>query len=498
MSGQYFFRQPFAASGDKTAIPQTTGDGTVNYNVGWGPDYSLDPATDPDAKRVPRDQTNQFYYDVTDNLRQYQLTGTPEFVTSAQNGGSAVAYAIGARVRLGDVTYTSLVAANTATPGADPTKWRPTDAFSLTDGIAQPLDYTTPASNILLTTPGNLSRALRQADMTFAAAALIGSAYTVTLPGQTFAQGVGALVEFTVPSASPAGPVTLKVNALATRPLQTNVETDPIAGDLVPGRVYIARSTGSKWLLVAPVASQLASAPITIPDRLAAQTAPVAFISDYNAVLENGWYFANPGLPNGATPLVAATVYLRVQASSADLVTQIATGLDQTEANTRTYQRTRTAGVWGPWYRLRQSAPEIQTIAVPAGVEAYHAGLSAPNGWLVRDGSAVSRTTYFALFAAIGTLYGAGDGSTTFNLPDDLTPGNFTRAGTPDAVNYADTVGPHQHQLPVRSNANSANGFVEDADSSGTAQTAYTEASGPNIGAETAPRHSRKLPIIKF
>ncbi|HEX5676413.1 MAG TPA: phage tail protein, partial [Alcanivorax sp.] len=41
-----------------------------------------------------------------------------------------------------------------------------------------------------------------------------------------------------------------------------------------------------------------------------------------------------------------------------------------------------------------------------------------PNGWLFCDGRAVSRTTYAALFTAIGTKYGAGDGSTTFNLPD--------------------------------------------------------------------------------
>lgn len=42
-----------------------------------------------------------------------------------------------------------------------------------------------------------------------------------------------------------------------------------------------------------------------------------------------------------------------------------------------------------------------------------------PAGWLKRNGTAYSRTTYAALFAVIGTTYGAGDGSTTFNLPDD-------------------------------------------------------------------------------
>lgn len=43
---------------------------------------------------------------------------------------------------------------------------------------------------------------------------------------------------------------------------------------------------------------------------------------------------------------------------------------------------------------------------------------AAPSGWLMCDGAAVSRSTYAALFAAISTAYGTGDGSTTFNLPD--------------------------------------------------------------------------------
>jgi microcystin-dependent protein len=46
------------------------------------------------------------------------------------------------------------------------------------------------------------------------------------------------------------------------------------------------------------------------------------------------------------------------------------------------------------------------------------AGATASAGWLLCDGSAVSRTTYAALFVAIGTTHGVGDGSTTFNLPD--------------------------------------------------------------------------------
>jgi microcystin-dependent protein len=55
---------------------------------------------------------------------------------------------------------------------------------------------------------------------------------------------------------------------------------------------------------------------------------------------------------------------------------------------------------------------------VPTGAIMPFAMNTAPSGWLAANGSAVSRTTYAALFAAIGTTYGAGDGSTTFTLPD--------------------------------------------------------------------------------
>ena len=56
--------------------------------------------------------------------------------------------------------------------------------------------------------------------------------------------------------------------------------------------------------------------------------------------------------------------------------------------------------------------------AVPAGVVVPFAGATSPSGWLLCHGQAVSRTDYGALFTAIGTTYGTGDGSTTFNLPD--------------------------------------------------------------------------------
>ncbi len=57
-------------------------------------------------------------------------------------------------------------------------------------------------------------------------------------------------------------------------------------------------------------------------------------------------------------------------------------------------------------------------MAITAGTIIPYAGSSAPSGFLLCYGQAISRTTYAALFAVIGTTYGAGDGSTTFNVPD--------------------------------------------------------------------------------
>ena len=72
-----------------------------------------------------------------------------------------------------------------------------------------------------------------------------------------------------------------------------------------------------------------------------------------------------------------------------------------------------------PEYALAgHTHPEYAGNALPPGVMMDYGGTTAPSGWLMCYGQAVSRTTYAALFAVIGVAFGAGDGSTTFNLPD--------------------------------------------------------------------------------
>lgn len=107
---------------------------------------------------------------------------------------------------------------------------------------------------------------------------------------------------------------------------------------------------------------------------------------------------------------------------------------------------------------------------VPSGVVMAFAGATAPSGWLLCNGSVISRTTYANLFAAISTAHGSGDGSTTFALPNYA--GQFLRgrangsANDPDRAsrtaaasggNTGDAVG------SIQSNATAKNGLATSA-----------------------------------
>jgi microcystin-dependent protein len=67
---------------------------------------------------------------------------------------------------------------------------------------------------------------------------------------------------------------------------------------------------------------------------------------------------------------------------------------------------------------LSELASAVANALVPVGTVTPYAGATAPTGWLIADGSAVSRSTYSQLFTLVSTTYGAGDGTTTFNIPN--------------------------------------------------------------------------------
>lgn len=127
---------------------------------------------------------------------------------------------------------------------------------------------------------------------------------------------------------------------------------------------------------------------------------------------------------------------------------------------------------------------------------------SAPAGWLKANGAAVSRTTYAALFAIIGTTYGVGDGATTFNLPD--LRGEFVR-GLDDGrgVDAARAIGSAQSSQ----NASHTHNFDKWVPYSGGGQVHYysgshalysAAATTAQGGGEARPRNIALLACIKY
>jgi microcystin-dependent protein len=70
------------------------------------------------------------------------------------------------------------------------------------------------------------------------------------------------------------------------------------------------------------------------------------------------------------------------------------------------------------WVESTNVIANVEPNPIPAGAMMAWGSDAIPSNWLLCDGSAVSRSTYASLFSAIGTQYGSGDGTTTFNLPD--------------------------------------------------------------------------------
>jgi microcystin-dependent protein len=101
----------------------------------------------------------------------------------------------------------------------------------------------------------------------------------------------------------------------------------------------------------------------------------------------------------------------------------------------------------------------------PIGALVAYAGSSTavPTGWLLCDGSAVSRTTYAALFAVLGTSYGGGDGSTTFNVPSLVNRvavgagGSYSRGNTGGASSVSLT----SSQMPSHNHSFSDSGSTD-------------------------------------
>lgn len=155
-----------------------------------------------------------------------------------------------------------------------------------------------------------------------------------------------------------------------------------------------------------------------------------------------------------------------------------------------------------------------QQIFAPPGMISAYAGGGAPTGWLLCDGSAVSRTTYSALFAAISVFWGQGNGATTFNVPDlrgyflrgvdgsaGIDPDKLTRTAIATGGNTGNNVGSYQTDQIV--SHNHSYGYRQreqtnaSAGSNGYTFDSGTVTTGSTGGNETRPKNAYVNYIIK-
>jgi len=180
----------------------------------------------------------------------------------------------------------------------------------------------------------------------------------------------------------------------------------------------------------------------------------------------------------------------------------VATTLDVTGAASVVGLLTAGGGVEVPALASGSKAGQVQEVA-PPGLLAFFARDTAPAGWLKANGAAVSRTTYAALFAAIGTVHGAGDGSTTFNLPDRR--GEFLRGWDDgrgvDAGRVFGSAQSSQNLAHTHGVTNSGTGATVAGATQwvgGTPSGSHTITSSSSGGTEARPRNMADLVCIKY
>ena len=138
-------------------------------------------------------------------------------------------------------------------------------------------------------------------------------------------------------------------------------------------------------------------------------------------------------------------------------------------------------------------------ITVPSGSIFMWPSAASPTGWLICDGSAVSRTTYAALFAIVSTTFGVGDGTTTFNLPNLVDKFAIGKSGTKalgatggsaDAVvvshtHTATVTDPgHAHTVPFGSTS-TPNTYIGSANNIGNNESTNSATTGISVANST-------------
>lgn len=476
MISQYI-RIPFANSGDKEDIPQSVQvSGAISWPEGWGADYELDLEQDADAKPIDRLDMNQLFNVLSGAVKYLQENLSPEWITSAANGGTAFQYQTGQVVTYVDTSGTrgqwaSISDNNTAEPGSDATKWipfmfRPASASEVS---AEDGQYPVLPAQVVSIIEANRETLPEASTSTYGIVqlsdALAGKSSTLAATekavGSKFNQlgGLGGNNIDDLTTATSAGIYFQSSDDVATT--ANGYPAGATAGMLIvygntngwPAQTYFAHSVGRIWTRVRGTDSQWGSWILASPE-ISNATESVAGItkigSDLNAK-GSSRAFTEGGAANkltfyrdalGATDLDSINdptsqpgLYFQSVSDNATSSrhypesiagTLLATGnyngaLMQTyttiTGNVYSRYYVSNAGPYSSWTKInKSSAAGLIVFAAVAGNGA------APAGTLICNGAQISRSKYSELFAVIGTRFGEGDGSTTFNLPY-MSPG---------------------------------------------------------------------------
>jgi microcystin-dependent protein len=204
--------------------------------------------------------------------------------------------------------------------------------------------------------------------------------------------------------------------------------------------------------------------------------------------------------------------YLTQSSASSTYLTQTGASATYAPSASPTFTGTVALPLTTNYDGTQLSTSLASKLDTPVGAVMYFAMNTAPTGWLKANGAAISRSTYAALFAAIGTTFGVGDGSTTFTLPD--LRGEFVRgwddgrsvdtgrtfASAQDSQNLSHTHGlkwgnffPNS-QSPGYLAFHSSSMYSANTDGSNL-PSGWMVASG---GTESRPRNIAMLACIKF
>ena len=300
-----------------------------------------------------------------------------------------------------------------------------------------------------------------------------GSAYLLTTRSTITTLATGLRITI-IPHANSLVDATLNVDILGAKQIQTVDGTNIIAGEMIANKpadlIYRAdfNSAAGAWVLLNP------------------------------AVISTTFSASNINNDSGVTgDDVAAAL------DALDTTKQATLSLiSQTDAEAGT-----ATGIEG-WSALRvaQAIAALVPQGVPTGAVQFFGMSSAPTGWLKANGAAVSRTTYADLFAAIGTAFGTGDSSTTFNVPDlrgefirGFDDGRGVDSGRVFGSAQTDSLAPHDHTVdaPVyygSAFAGNTPGWSQDDTLSSPSVLKTTSSTGDT---ETRPRNIALLACIK-